>query len=203
MEHLGLKVSPGGPIEEIVTRLLVLCVVLVGAARTAAAAPGRIGVMLDAGVPDGGHASLVVRPARWMNLHAGVGTNLISSGVRAGATLYLLPTRVAPSLNLDVGRFPAGNANRVARRLELIGEDHPLLREVGYDYGVLHLGIDFGREDLTFYLHAGATWVRGRVRNLEETLAEGREDGVTVEVRQDPILTAVGPSARLGFLVYF
>ena len=185
------------------TRFVVLFLALVGAARGAAAEPGRIGVMLDAGVPDGGHASLVVRPARWMNLHAGVGTNLISRGVRGGATVYLLPTRVAPSLNVDVGRFPAGDANPVARRLELIGEDHPLLREVGYDYGDLHLGLDFGREDLTFYVHAGATWVRGRVRNLDETLAEGREDGVTVEVRQDPIVTAVGPSARLGFLVYF
>jgi hypothetical protein len=40
-----------------VPRFLLLLLALAGGTRDAAADPGRVGVMLDAGVPDGGHAS--------------------------------------------------------------------------------------------------------------------------------------------------
>lgn len=159
--------------------------------------------MIDAGAPDGAHGSLLYRPARWLNLHAGVGSNLISIGVRGGATVYLLPTRVTPSLNVDVGRYQAGDANAAMRRLGVGGDSNdPLLREVGYDYGDLHLGLDFGRERVSFYIHGGLTAMRGRIRNAGDALDPG-EDGPTIEVRQDPIATIVAPSARLGFLFYF
>src|SRR5438105_2350281 len=54
-----------------------------------------VGVMMDAGAPDGANASLVFRPLSWLRAHGGGGYNMISKGIRAGATL--LPFGSGPS----------------------------------------------------------------------------------------------------------
>src|SRR5438445_421418 len=64
----------------------------------------KLGMMADAGLPDGANASLVFRPARWIRMHGGGGYNMISGGVRAGVTL-LAPFVVAPSGTLEVGHY--------------------------------------------------------------------------------------------------
>lgn len=160
--------------------------------------------MVDAGVPDGVTGSLVFRPLRPLHVHAGVGTNLISYGVRAGASLYLLPFAVSPSLSAEVGHYFAGDANDAAYRVGLTDDsDNPLLREVGYDYANLHLGLDFGRERLSFYIHAGMSAVRGKLKHLDEVIAEDADETLTFEVRGDPTVRLVTPSARIGFLFFF
>jgi len=171
-------------------------------ARSAHAAPGNMGVMLDAGVPDGLTASFVYRPLRLVNVHAGLGTNLIGVGVRTGATLYVLPTAIAPSVAVELGHYFAGNANVAMRRLG-IDSDSPLLREVGYDYANLHLGLEVGRERMSFYFHAGFSILRGTVHNLDEVVAEDANDNLTFRVGEDPVATLVTPSARLGFVFFF
>ena len=177
---------------------------LTSSSRTAAAEPGSLGVMVDAGVPDGVTGSLVFRPLSMLHVHAGVGTNLISYGVRGGASLYLLPFAISPSLNAEVGRYFAGNANDAAYRVGLTDEsDMPLLREVGYDYANLHLGLDFGRERFSFYVHAGMSAVQGKVKHLDELIAEDAEEGLTFEVRGDPTVKLITPSARIGLLFFF
>lgn len=177
---------------------------LAAAASSAAADAGSIGVMVDAGVPDGFNGSLVFRPFRPLNVHAGVGTNLISYGVRAGASLYLLPTTVSPSLNAEVGRYFPGDANEAVNRLGVTTDsDNPLLREVGYDYANLHLGLDFGRETFSFYIHAGFSAVRGKLRHLDELVAQDADESLTFEVTQDATANLIAPSARIGFLFFF
>ena len=175
---------------------------------TAAASPAKLGVMVDAGVPDGFNGSLIYRPLRPIDLHAGIGTNLISMGVRAGASLYLLPTRVSPSLNAEAGHYFAGDANAAAARLGLgSGSDEPLLRDFGYDYANLHLGLDLGRDHFSFYLHAGWSIVRGTLHHLDEAVqdeANGDSDQeLTVEVGEGATVTVVAPSARIGFRFFF
>ena len=183
---------------------LSLSFLAVAAAGTAQAGPGPVGVMVDMGVPDGLNGSIVVRPIRPLNLHLGMGTNLISYGVRAGATLYVLPTSITPSLNAEAGRYFPGDANAAANRLGLSSDsDNPLLREVGYDYGNLHLGLDIGRERFSFYIHAGLSTVRGKLRHLDEMVSEDADEDLTIEVRQDATATLVGPSGRIGFLFFF
>ena len=174
------------------------------------AAPPRLGVMVDAGVPDGVNGSLVVKPARWLSLHGGGGTNLVSGGVRAGASLFLLPYSVSPTVNLEAGRYFEGNANGAAERLGAMGGDNPLLREVGYDYANFHGGIDMGRERVSFYLHAGLSRLQGQIRNLNESIAQNRDSDATdasyeptLEVKSDPTFTLIAPSARVGMVVYF
>ncbi len=177
---------------------------LTSSSRPAAAEPGSLGVMLDAGVPDGVTGSLVFRPLSLLHVHAGVGTNLISYGVRGGASLYLLPFAISPSINAEVGRYFAGNANDAAYRVGLTDEsDMPLLREVGYDYANLHVGLDFGRERMSFYIHAGMSAVHGKVKHLDELIAEDADEGLSFEVNGDPTVRIVTPSARIGFLFFF
>lgn len=160
--------------------------------------------MVDAGVPDGINGSLVFRPLRPFQVHAGVGTNLISYGVRGGASLYLLPTWISPSLNAEVGRYFPGDANAAANRLGITTDsDSPILRDVGYDYGNLHLGLDVGRDRCSFYIHAGFSTVRGKIRNVDEMVQQDASGDITVEVREDASVTLVGPSARIGFVYFF
>src|SRR5262249_53583499 len=110
--------------------------------------------MVDAGVPDGANGSLVYRPADWIRVHAGGGTNLISPGVRAGVSV--LPFGGGLSLSIDGGHYFSGDANGLARKLtgdETI--DVPALRDVGYDYANFHVGLELGARYFTFYIHGG------------------------------------------------
>jgi hypothetical protein len=173
-------------------------------AASAHADPGSLGVMLDAGVPDGVTASFVYRPLRPLNLHAGVGSNLIGIGVRAGAQLFLLPTTIAPSLSAEAGHYFAGDANATMARLGIdSSSDSPVLRKVGYDYANLHLGLNVGRDRMSFYIHAGFSFLRGTIHNLDELVAEDANDSLTFRVDEDPVATVVAPSARVGFIFFF
>jgi hypothetical protein len=169
-------------------------------ALTAAVDAGhrRFGVTTDVGVPDGANAALVFRPIRALRLHAGGGYNLISSGVRAGVSVVPLSSWVSPTLSIDAGRYFEGDANPIARRIQ--GDStysSPMLERVGYDYVNAHLGLEFGRQWATFYIHAGMSRVSGTVYGIAEEI--GEED-VTLE--EDPDVTLWSPSARIGLIVY-
>ena len=181
---------------------------LSSALPTASADAGRLGIMADVGVPDGANASLVVRPVSIVKLHAGLGYNLIAPGVRVGASVTPLPWFVSPSLSVEAGHYFRGDANPVVNQLGSRPPDEPsdspVLREVGYQYANLHVGLDFGGKRMTVYLHAGMSGIRGTIRNLNEELnSEGDMDGPTIEFREDPIVTLFVPSARTGIIVFF
>lgn len=188
-------------------RRIALAIVLAAsslAAQAADAAPGNIGVMFDAGVPDGLTGSVVYRPHHLVNVHGGLGTNLISVGVRAGASLYVLPTTVAPTVNVEVGHYFAGDANATANRLGITEDsDSPILREVGYQYANFHLGVDVGRDRMSFYFHAGFSALRAKLHNLDELVAEDANEDLTVRIGEGATASIVAPSARIGFLFFF
>jgi hypothetical protein len=175
---------------------------LTAMAGSAEAAPGKLGVSVDVGVPDGMNGSLIVRPLNFLQLHGGLGTNLISPGIRIGAALHL-PTVVSPALAVDAGHYFTGDANAAMQLVGLDNPDEPLLREVGYDYANLHVGLHVGRQRVSFFLHAGWSVVRGKLRNTNEEIMATLDDGLTLEVKRDPVVTIITPSARLGLAFFF
>jgi len=163
------------------------------------------GVMVDAGLPDGANASLVLRPFSWLRAHGGGGYNMISSGIRAGATL--LPFGSGPSATIEAGHYFDGDANGLARRFAGATFQSALLERVGYDYANAHLGLDFGSRNVVFYIHGGMSYVRAQIHNFDSVVAStasdnGANGSTEISVKQDPTVKAWVPSAKLGLIVY-
>lgn len=179
---------------------LVCALVALASAGPASAGSRQLGVMLDAGLPDGAHASLVYHPGSWLRLHAGAGHNAISPGVRAGLSLVPPSWSVAPSLVVEAGRYFPGDANPLMRKITGDSDyDNELMREVGYDYANAHLGVELGGGIFAFYVHAGFSYIATEVRNLDA--ASDPDDG-GLSFRDDPRLSGIVPSARLGVILY-
>jgi hypothetical protein len=177
-----------------------LAVCLAAATAQPAAAEARFGVMTDVGVPDGANASVVYRPLRPLRLNAGGGYNMISKGVRAGATWVPFGSWVTPTLSFDVGHYFDGDANPLARMVSGDPEFHSdTLERIGYSYANAHVGVEFGRKWFTFYIHAGMSRISGDIKNLNEEIG----DDSSVMFSDDPHVTTTVVSARLGFVVYF
>jgi hypothetical protein len=165
------------------------------------------GVMVDAGVPDGFNGSLTYRPDPQLRLHLGGGHNLIGKGVRAGVTMLTRRGWFSPSLTFEAGHYFRGNANRLAQQ---VSEDETIditaLQSVGYRYGNAHIGFEMGVRRLTFYFHAGGSFIMTTLRGLEQTIAEQmphEEGDPMIEIRDDPEVLAFTISARLGLILYF
>jgi hypothetical protein len=167
--------------------------------------PVVLGVLADAGVPDGGNLALAVRPARWLRLHAGGGYNTVSVGFRGGATW--VPFGVGPSLSVEGGHYTVGDANGVVHRF--VRSDAawgPLFRRVSYSYVNTQLGLELGRRSLQFYFHGGVSYLRAVVHDAQtalEAIAPSGGGGATVRVTQDPLVHIWMPSLKLGMVVYF
>ena len=173
----------------------------------APARPKRLplfGVMVDVGVPDGLIGSLTIRPQKWVRVSAGGGSNGISSGWRTGITL--LPFGAGPSASFEYGGYQDGDANALAKTFGL--GSSPVLQRVGYQYMNAHLGLDFGTRRFVFFIHGGVTMLRGQIHNLDTLIPSApagyaSATGTTeVTVRRDPNAKAVGPSLKLGLIVY-
>ena len=162
------------------------------------------GVMVDVGVPDGLIGSLTIRPRKWVRVSGGGGSNGISGGWRAGVTL--LPFGAGPSASLEYGQYQDGDANAMAKTFGF--GSSPVLQRVGYQYMNAHLGLDFGSRRFVFFIHGGVTMLRGQIHNLDALIpsppaGDASATGTTeVTVRQDPSAKAIGPSVKLGLIVY-
>jgi hypothetical protein len=168
-------------------------------ARSAETWP-RIGLMADAGLPDGAIGSLVVRPWHWLRMYGGGGTNTVSRGWRGGFSL--VPFGAGPSVSLEYGHYNDGNANGIVRRLvsgDFAGS--PLLDRIGYDYVNAHGGLDFGGKNVIFFVHGGISKVWATMHNVNQAMKSS--GATTIEVSQDPKVTAVGSSIKLGLIIFF
>jgi hypothetical protein len=170
--------------------------------------PVVLGLLADAGIPDGANGALALRPARWVRLHLGGGHNTVSAGYRGGFTV--LPLGAGPSFSLDVGHYRDGDANSLVRAF--VGTNRwltPLFERVGYTYVNTQLGLELGRGSFQFFVHGGVSFLRVTIHNAQGAL-EGRDGTVaattgstTVRITQDPIVRAWIPSVKLGMVVYF
>lgn len=174
------------------------------AAPPPAALPA-VGVMADIGLPDGAGASLVYRPMKWLRVTGGGTYNMISSGLRAGASL--LPFGWGPSLTVEGGHYFDGDANGLVRKFAGSSyQSNAVLERVGYDYANAHLGLDLGYRRVTFFIHGGMSFIRASVHNVDQVIqsnsGSSSSSDTTVSVKQDPIIRAFTPSAKLGLIVY-
>lgn len=163
-----------------------------------AAAESRIGVSLDAGVPDGASLGLVYQPVPQLRLHAGASHNTVSAGARTGIALVPVRAWMSPVISLDVGWFAEGDANPFVRAVS--GDDElssPLIERLGYRYVNAHVGLQWGRERAVFYLHGGASYVTGELGELDEDAPDAM-----ITFSEDPEFVVWTPSLRIGLVVF-
>ena len=162
-----------------------------------------IGLMLDAGLPDGVMGSLAVRPSEIARLHIGAGGNSASPGVRGG--LSIIPVGEGPSLTLEVGHYLAGDTNALVGALFAgLGDFGSYVRRFSYTFANAHAGLELGGRHFTFFIHGGFTYLRATLHNVEAEPARepGRPGRTTLTFSKDPILKLFAPSAKLGLVVY-
>jgi hypothetical protein len=162
-----------------------------------------VGLMADAGLPDGMMASLVLRPVEALRLHAGAGSNTASAGFRGGLTL--LPFGAGPSLSGEIGRYLEGETNGVVRTFfGGVGKLAQYFQRMQYSFASAHAGLDFGKTWGTFFIHAGVSYVKASLTNVAPIAEMTGATGVrtTVSINQPPVLRLWSPSVKLGLIVY-
>jgi hypothetical protein len=173
------------------------------ASETWTAETGTVGVMTDVGVPDGGTASLVVRPMRALRVEGGIAHDLVGPGVRGSITWIPFGTWATPVLSVGYGRFFEHDANGIVQKIS--GDptlSSPLLDKVGYDFANARIGLELGKKYFTFFIHAGVSRVTGTVHNLDQVTAGETADSMVSVTTTDPKITLWGVSAKLGFIFY-
>jgi hypothetical protein len=166
--------------------------------------PRKYGVMLDVGAPDGIMTSFVFRPLAQARVHAGLGYNGVSAGLRMGGEY--LPFGWGPSLGFAYGHYFEGDANGLVGAIAGDVDDaEELLKSIGYDYLTLRVGMEFGGDRFTFFMRGGVSWVHMTIHHLD-SLLEQDDDGVangttSIRITEDPVLNAFAPTLNLGFIV--
>jgi hypothetical protein len=169
-------------------------------APDAAKKPRMFGAMFDLGVPDGTNLSFVFRPVSIARVHAGLGYNGVSPGLRLGGEY--LPLGWGPSIGLAYGHYFEGDANGLAGMFGKPGDDaSKLLENVGYSYFALRAGWEFGGDRFTFFARGGMTWLSTTIHELDAVIAPEDNSNTTVSIAKDPELNAFVPTLNLGMIV--
>jgi hypothetical protein len=163
---------------------------------------GQWGLGLDLGLsgvlPDFGLLA-TFRPYAWLHAQVGAGYNLISPGIRCGATV-INPWFFPVSLTGEAGHYFEGDANGMVNSLTGEGGDIAVLRKVSYDYGNLLVGLAWGGKHFVFYLRAGVTAMRATLKSFQEAVS--KTSGAPMET-SDPSLSYHGPTLKLGLLAFY
>ena len=169
-----------------------------------------LGVTTDVGLPDGANLGLVLRPTSWIRVNASGGTNSASLGFRGGFTA--IPQwfwHVGPSVTFEAGYFRVGNVNGI---LSSFFQEPAWMKDyaqqAGYTYYNFHLGIEFGRRNITGFIHVGGSYIDGTVRTPHSvTIAPAAgttsTDPAQFILGQDAKVTVLTFSAKAGVIVYF
>jgi hypothetical protein len=168
-----------------------------------------LGVTTDVGLPDGANLGLVVRPTSWIRLNAAGGTNSASLGFRGGLTA--IPQwfwQIGPSFTLEAGYCRVGDVNVVLRSFfQVPSWMKDYAQQAGYTYYNAHLGLEFGRRNITGFIHAGGSYVDGTVRAPNPVLITSAGTSSTdtphLIFGQDAKVQAYTLSAKVGLIVYF
>jgi hypothetical protein len=162
-----------------------------------------VGLMLDAGVPDGVIGSLVVRPAAFARLHLGGGSNSASPGLRGGVSI--IPVGQGPSFTVEVGHYRAGDTNALlGGLLGGLGKFGSYVHRFSYTFANAHAGIELGGRHVTVFIHGGFSYLRATLSSVHATPEQdpslpGR---ISLTFTRDPIVRLFTPSAKLGLVVY-
>jgi hypothetical protein len=172
------------------------------------------GLATDLGLPDGVNLGLLLRPAAWIRLHAAGGTNSASVGFRGGITA--IPHwfwHVGPSVTLEAGFCRMGEVNSVLRTFfQVPAWMKDYAQQAGYSYYNVQLGLEFGRGNVTGFIHAGGSYVDGTVRTpnpvcvVSSTPCTGSTvspDQTHLILGQDATVRVYTISAKVGIIVFF
>lgn len=165
----------------------------------------RLGVTLDAGLPDGAALALVYRlPWRSFRASGGASWTGIGWGVQAGLGWTPLRWIVTPSLNLEAGHTFDGDLTWLADRASGIPDGvRPLLRRIGYDVVSAQLGLELGSpRGFSMFVRAGLSYFDLRLHGTGSATSGSGSSEATFSVT-DPRLRATTPSAKLGVLWWF
>jgi hypothetical protein len=164
-----------------------------------------VGLSFDAALPDGAGVNLMVRPFNWLELHAGVAHNAITPGFRGGVTFLPVDRWFVPTLTLELGTHPPGDANPIVQTVTGNSAlSFAALDQIGYDYQNALVGFTFGsREHYTVFLRGGVTRVVGRSGSEQLVVSNGggTSSGVGSVTVENP--TLILPAAKIGFALYF
>lgn len=156
----------------------------------------RLGLMFDLGTVDGGMLSLVYRPAPWLRVHGGGGTNGAAPGVRAGASLAPFRQR-GLALSLDAGHFFPGDINGIFSAFAGADyNDSRLLEDFDYNFVNLQAGWEVERSGLMFFVRGGMAFVWAQV----PTRGLGSIRNLSSLVDADGSVEAFLPSLRVGLI---
>jgi len=171
-------------------------------------APHLLGVVADVGLPEGATIGLVVRPTFWLRLHAVGGTNSASLGARGGVTA--IPHwfwRIGPSITLEAGFCSVGDVNSVLRGFfQVPAWMKDYAQQAGYTYYNAHLGLEFGRRNITGFIHFGGSYIDATVRTPRPvSIATPGAATATAHLilGQDAKVHVYTLSAKAGLIVYF
>jgi hypothetical protein len=159
--------------------------------------PRIFGAMFDLGVPDGTNLSFVYRPIDIARLHAGLGYNGVSPGLRIGGEY--IPFGWGPTVGLAYGHFFEGDASSLAGDVD--DKTKPMLQEVGYSFFALRAGMEFGGDRFTFFGRGGVTWVSSTLHHIDDLMQPDPGSNTTVSIAQDPTLKAFMPTLQFGMIV--
>jgi hypothetical protein len=163
--------------------------------------PRMFGAMFDLGVPDGTTLSFVYRPIEIARVHAGLGYNGVSPGLRLGGEY--IPFGWGPTLGLAYGHFFEGDATSLATMIggEPSEEASQLLDSVGYSFFALRAGLEFGGDRFTFFGRAGVTWISSTIHDIDTLMQPDPGSNTTVSMAEDPTLKAFVPTLQFGMIV--
>lgn len=172
------------------------------AAAVATPVLSHIGLSLDVGIPDGATVSGLFRPADWVRLSAGLGYNFLSPGIRVGATFTPFHFLLTPSLTLEAGHYFVGDpGSKLDALVGSSGTAADNFRNVSYDFGNVHLGLEIGGKNFGGFLHVGMSYVNASVHDFQTLLQKNTNDP-SLEAA-DPSLRFTVPSLKLGILYFF
>jgi hypothetical protein len=171
--------------------------------------PRLLGVTTDVGLPDGANLGLVLRPTSWIRLNAVGGTNSASLGFRGGLTA--IPHwfwHIGPSVTIEAGYCRVGDVNVVLRSFfQVPAWMKDYVQQAGYTYYNAHVGLEFGRRNITGFIHAGGSYIDGTVRTPRPVFitsaATSSTDTPHLILGQDAKVRAYTISAKVGLIVYF
>lgn len=182
---------------------------LLGVPAPAAAERVQIGLMTDIGVPDGFLGALTVRPRRYLQVHAGVGHNTVSPGLRAGVQLLPWSWAVAPFAALEIGHSFRGRPGAWAQgmvasstSMDAAAGAQVTVEAIGYTYGNAHLGLRLGSRTMSFYVQGGLSRVHVTA-DLRRREQAGAPLPLQVDVHSRSQADLWTPSARLGMEASF
>jgi hypothetical protein len=163
----------------------------------------RFGAMMDAGAPEGLGASVLMRPWRWVRVHAGAAKNSLGFGVRGGLSFTPLELFISPTLDFEGSHY--FNADYDELLTQLRGEPTTTatgIRDMGYSSVSTRLGLEFSPSRyVTLFGGVGLSWWFIRVDDVKSFIRDAEENS---DITAEPLdLRLTSPALKLGLIVYF